>query len=168
MITTKRIERTLNFLEAEYNKNMLHRDQEIPILYAKMAILEYCGWLELTFDEIARNCVRRKLRTYSDRKVLEDKISRTHGFTYKENVRPLLAYGLGAIKLKRVESKLNKKGELDTLKSNLTTMNKKRNEAAHTYTSRRTLRFDAPSIIVTNFRKTEPVLRKLWQCVCQD
>ena len=74
MIHSTRIKRTLAFLDTEYNKSLLLSDQEIPILYAKMAILEYCGWLELSFDEIARNCVRRKLRTIAARKILEDKI----------------------------------------------------------------------------------------------
>jgi len=168
MITSKRIEKTLNFLDAEYNKSLLNGDQEIPILFAKMAILEYCGWLELTFDEIARNCVRRKLRTFAARKVLEDKITTTHGFTYKDNVRPLLIYGLGAIKLKRIEAKLNRNGDLTRLKSNLGNMNKARREAAHTFTSGRTSRFDAPSATISNFRSTGPVLLKFWQLVCED
>ncbi len=168
MITSKRIEKTLKFLDVQYNDNLLHRDEQVPILFAKMAILEYCGWLEITFDEIARNCVRRKLRTFSARDVLESKITSTHGFTYKDNFRPLLAYGLGAIKLKKVETKLNKNGDLDTLKSNLGAMNKMRREAAHTFTSGRTSRFDAPSTTIANFNRTGPVLQTLWNYVCED
>jgi len=168
MITFRRIERTLKFLDTEYNKCLLHKDQEVPILFAKMAILEYCGWLEITFDEIARNCVRRKLRTSSAREVLEEKISATHGFKYKEHFRPLLAYGLGIFKLKKIETELNRNGELQTLKINLGNMNKMRREAAHTFTSGRTSRFDAPSAIIANYSKTKPVLNKLWQRVCED
>ncbi len=168
MITSQRIERTLKFLDAEYNSSLLRSDQEVPVLFAKMAILEYCGWLELTFDEITRNCVRGKLRTISARKLLEDKITATHGFTYRDNFRPLLAYGLGVIKLKKVESRLNRNGDLATLKSNLGSLNKMRREAAHTYTSGRTSRFDAPSTIIANFGSTKPVLVKLWSFVRED
>ncbi len=165
MIHSKRIRTTLNFLDGEYHNHLLHRDAEIPVLYAKMAILEYCGWLELTFDEIARNCVRRKLRTFASRKVLEDQIDRTHGFTYNRNVAPLLVYGLGSVKLMQVERKLEATGELQSLKSHLGTMNQSRREAAHTFTSGRTSRFDAPSTTIASLNTIEPTLRKLWELV---
>ncbi len=168
MIHTRRITNTLTFLDGQYNAHVLHRDTEIPVLYAKMAILEYCGWLELTFDEIARNCVRRKLRTVSSRQLLEEKISKTHGFTYENNVRPLLVYGLGTIKLLQVERKLDATGDLQALKSHLGSINKRRREAAHTFTSGRTSRFDAPSATISNLKRVEPTLQKLWKLVCED
>ena len=166
MIHSSRIRSTLKFLDGEYNRHFLHRDSEIPVLYAKMAILEYCGWLELTFDEIARNCVRQKLRTVASRKVLEDQICRTHGFTYKKNVVPLLVYGLGSVQFLKVERKLAANGELQTLQSHLGTINKSRGEAAHTFTSGRTSRFDAPSTTLANLNTIEPTLKKLWELVC--
>lgn len=168
MIYSSRVRRTLSFLDRKYNKSLTNSDQEVAILFAKMAVLEYCGWLEATFDEIARNCVRRKLRTFTSRKILEDKISKTYGFTYETNVRPLLVYGLGSIRLLKVENKLNTGGDLDSLKSELGQMNVLRREAAHTFTSGRTSRFDAPSRIIANLNKTEPVLKDLWKYVCED
>lgn len=166
MIHSRRIRTTLDFLDGEYNAHLLHRDTEIPVLYAKMAILEYCGWLELTFDEIARNCVRRKLRTVASRKILETQIDRTHGFTYQHNVVPLLAYGLGTVKLLQVERKLEATGELQALKSHLGAINQSRREAAHTFTSGRTSRFDAPSKTIVSLNTIEPTLQKLWKLVC--
>lgn len=168
MITSRRIERTLTFLDNAYNSNLVNKDQEIPILYAKMAILEYSGWLELSFDEIARNCVRRKLRTVAAREILEQRIKKTHGFTYNNNVRPLLAIALGTIKLQNIERKMNKNGDLDALRTNLGNINLMRNEAAHTFTSGRTSRFDAPSAIIADFKRTEPILQKYWKIVCDE
>lgn len=165
MIHSRRIRTTLTFLDGKYNAHLLHRDTEIPVLYSKMAILEYCGWLELAFDEIARNCVRHKLRTTASRKDLEHQIDRTHGFTYKQNIAPLLAYGLGTIKLIEVERKLKATGELQALTSHLGTMNQSRREAAHTFTSGRTSRFDAPSTTIASLNKIEPILQKLWVLV---
>lgn len=168
MIHSGRVRRTISFLDQQYNKCLTDSDQEVPVLFAKMAVLEYCGWLEATFDEIARNCVRRNLRTFSTRKILEDKITNTHGFTYDKNVRPLLTYGLGAVRLLKVERKLNVRGNLDRLKSDLGRMNTLRREAAHTFTSGRTSRFDAPSRIIADLNRTEPVLKDLWKYVCEE
>jgi len=128
---------------------------------------EYCGWLELCFDEVARNCVRKKLRTISSRQFLEKKIKSTHGFTYKEKVRPLLAYGLGSIQLNEVEKRMMKDGSLEKLSTNLGNLNKMRGEAAHTFTADSTTNFPAPSLTIANFEQTEPIVQKLWRFVCQ-
>lgn len=167
MIHSGRIKKTLGFLDREYNRHLTSADLELSVLFAKMAMLEYCGWLEESFDEVARNCVRTKFNTFAKREVLETRIKNTHGFVYKEKVRSLLAFGLGAIRLVEVERQLDKDGSLQRLKSNLGSLNQMRKEAAHTFTSGRTSRFDAPSLIITNFEQTEPTLRRLWALVRQ-
>lgn len=110
MIHTKRIETTLHYLDSAYQSAMSCPDVHRPVIYAKLAILEYCGWIEESFDEIARNCVRSKLRTRNQRRILEDKINGTHGFSYNNNARSLLAHALGTIKLTEIESLLEKMG----------------------------------------------------------
>ena len=167
MINSGRIKKTLCFLDREYNRHLTSADPERPVLFAKMAVLEYCGWLEESFDEVARNCVRRKLKTVAKREVLEKRIDNTHGFKYKESIRPLLAIGLGTIRLLDIERQLDKDGSLERLRSNLGSLNQMRKEAAHTFTSGRTSRFEAPSLIITNFEQTEPTIRKLWALVRQ-
>ena len=169
MIDSKRIKSTLKFLDIEYNTHLLHsKNSEIPVLYAKMALLEYCGWLEQTFDEIARNCIQRKPRTSAPQKLLEEKIKTTYGLRYSQNVRPLLAYGLGVLRLSEVEKKLDATGDLTLLKSHLGTISKKRNEAAHTFIAGTTRSFDEPSTTIAYLNEHEPRLRKLWELVCEE
>lgn len=165
MIHSGRILKTLSFLDREYNRHLTSADPERSVLYAKMAVLEYCGWLEEAFDEIARNCVRKKLRTKVSRNVLERRIRETHGFIYKQNIQPLLAFGVGTIRLIEIEKKLNRNGSLDKLKSELGSLNEMRKEAAHTFTSGRTSRFQAPSLVIANFKQTEPIVKRLWTLV---
>ena len=165
MIAFGRIEKTLSFLEREYQKNLASSDSEIPVLYSKMAILEYCGWLEESFDDIARNCIRGKLRSAGSRKPMEEKIRTTYGFKYNEHLHPMLVMGLGLPKVVKIENELERDGSISALKSNLGTLNVMRREAAHTHTSGRTSSFQAPSSIIANYAQTKPVVLKLWHCV---
>jgi len=165
MIHSSRLIRTLKFLDSEYKKNLTSYDPHRPLLFAKLAVIEYCGWLELSFDEIARCGVRKKLKTESSRDILEKKIKSTHGFSYKHHVRPLLAQSIGTIRLLQLEKEISKDGSLDMLSSNLGSLKEQRSEAAHTFVSGRTLKYNAPSVTINNFKKTEPIILEMWKWV---
>jgi hypothetical protein len=167
MIHSTRISKTLSFLEKMYQDHSLSYDRERPIMFAKLAILEYCGWVEAAFDEIAICGVRNKLRTRISRKHLEDKIKGTYGFSYAENARPLLLVSVGTDKLMTIEREMNKNGDLQMLTSNLGTMNKYRKEAAHTFTNGRTTYFQAPSVTAGALRSTEPILQRFFTLISQ-
>ena len=162
MLYSGRIRRTLNFLDREYNRHIASHDPERPVIYSELGILELSGWIEEGFDEIARNCVRRRKKTHRSRDILEAKIKNTQGFTYNNHVRELLAVALGTIELLEVEKKLDRDGSLSLLKSELGSLNQQRRAAAHTFTKGTTPRFDAPSITLARFLRLESVLRELW------
>ena len=169
MINSIRITNILKFLDSEYNTHLLDDNSEIPVLYAKMALLEYCGWLEQTFDEIARDCLQRMPEASASQKAtLEKKIIKTHGFRYLQNVRPLLVFAIGEDKLSKIEKKLDATGDLTLLKSHLIDMSEGRNEAAHTFTPGTTRYFYAPSTTITYLNKNEPRLRKHGDLVCEE
>ena len=162
MLHTSHILKTLKFLDREFNKHITSFERERPIMFSKLGVLELSGWVEEGFDEIARSCVRSKLKTGKLPAVLERKIDKTYGFTYKENSRELLAVAFGTIKLLEVERDLNRDGSLLILRSELGALNKQRNAAAHTFTRGMTLQFDAPSVTIDRFHKVRPVLQRLW------
>jgi len=136
-------------------------------MFSKLAVLEYCGWIEYALDEIARNSVRKRLRTVKSRKFLEDKIQATHGFVYKIKFRPLLGSAIGTERLNKVEREMNKMGELQILTSKLASINSQRKVAAHTYTVGRTQNFDAPDKIKQELQVLEPILQKYWKIVSE-
>lgn len=140
-------------------------DLNLPIAYSKLANLEVCGWLEESFDEIAHNCVRAKLRTIDERKVLVQKIESTHGFDYKQNVRPLLAHAVGVIKLLDIEKKMDSDGSLALLKSTIGTLKPIRRDAAHTSIAGTTTSYPAPSLALQRFETCLPLVQKLWLLV---
>lgn len=167
MIYSARIKKTLNFIEAEYQKHLIRSDKNIPIMFAKLGVLEYCGWLELSFDEVARNAIRNHVRNKSDKTLLEKKIKSIHGFDYNHHVRSLLCHAIGVEALIKVENRLNRLGNLDKLRSNLESIASARNEAAHTFTSGRTSRFQAPSLTLRNLNESEPIILMLWEEVAK-
>ena len=57
MLVTGRIEKTLIFLDKEYSRHISSRDRERPAMNSKLGVLELSGWVEESFDEIARNGV---------------------------------------------------------------------------------------------------------------
>ena len=163
MLYTRRIRHTLVFLDREYNRHLLSYDEERPVVFSKLSVLELSGWIEEGFDEIARNCVRRKRRTYKSRDVLENKIKATHGFAYSKHARELLAVALGTVRLLEVEKALEKDGSLTQLKAELGMLNKQRQSAAHTFTKGTTRMFDSPSVTLARFSRIEPILQRLWR-----
>ena len=122
MLHSNRIHKSLKNINREYDKSMSNNDYRWPIMYSKLAILELCGWIEEGFDEIARNSVRRKLKTKASRSLLENKIKRTHGFEYDKHAQQLLGIALGTVKLSELEKKLEKEGRLTVLKVELCTL----------------------------------------------
>lgn len=165
MIHTSAIRKSLCFLNEQYTAFIGSREKARPVMFAKLAVLEYCGWLEESIDDIARNCVRRTLRTRRSRDLLEQKIKTTHGFLYLEHVRPLMAYALGTVRLLELEKDLAKDGSLDILKTNLSNMHQSRGRAAHTFTRGATSSYDAPSNAINNFEQTSPILLEMWNLV---
>ena len=60
MINYTDIANTLNRLEREFTSCS---DIQMPVLYSKLAVLELCGWIELSVDTI--------LYEYVDNKILD-------------------------------------------------------------------------------------------------
>ena len=134
-------------------------------MFSKLAVIEYCGWLEETFDEIARKGARSKLKTKSFRQGFEKQIKGTTGFVYKDSSRKLICSAIGIAKLLEVEKAMKKNGDLERLQSYLSEMNSQRRRAAHTSTRGVTAQYMAPSTVIENFNQTRPILLNMWSLV---
>lgn len=58
MIVKKYIRNTLDSLDSKYNSALTSSDPNEPVFYSKMAVLEYCGWIEEALDKIAIRCIK--------------------------------------------------------------------------------------------------------------
>lgn len=118
------------------------------LMYAKLGVLELCGWIEETMDKIVIEASHRSLASQSHRDFIEKQIvKRVHGFDYEEHFRKML---IGVIGLKGVqEMELQVDRTLfDPMCGALTTLKPNRNSYSHTYLKGTTMAIDAPSVSI--------------------
>ena len=165
MLRYTNVRLSLELLDRQYRAEQGSGSSKMLIMYSKLAVLECCGWFEESFDEIAVNCVRSKLRKKCDRKDLEAKIKTTYGFEYKSKFRPLLIYGLGICKVLEIEKEIDRNGDLAVFQGILSNLNAQRQIAAHTTSNGVTQSFPDPSTMLSNYNRTLPIIKKFWQLV---
>lgn len=153
------IEDSLRVLDTWYNEPSVGNDR--PKLLSKLAMLELCGWIEETFDELIREVDRS---TINDSKwVSECVIKKTSGFTYASHLRPMLVKLIGEVLTRRVEDDMasNHDGDLDRMKLLLSSLWVKRCDLAHADVAANVasqVKFDAPSWSLNQYR----ILKKLF------
>jgi hypothetical protein len=162
MITESHLLENLNELDRLYNgatnkandngaTNKANAKQ--PIYYSKLALLELCGWIEESMDDIILQYSNSKLKEDKNKKYLEDRIIRpNYGFSYDKDFREMLVKTIGIIQLEKLETKLEKHGTVTKLRSALNSLKSNRNTAAHTFSKEGvTTTYDAPSKTRENF-----------------
>jgi hypothetical protein len=158
-----RLKKTLGFLDQKYLEHLTADDPEEAVAFSKLAVLEFCGWVEMTIDDIARCAVRYSLPNEEDRKPLEKLIKDTSGFDYERNVTPLLLYAMGSKKFSALETKLRQEYVLERFKLilNSTDFKTMRNRAAHTFIDGTQRNYDAPSAVMGKLQQIAPILDRL-------
>lgn len=148
MIGKTSILQNLNTLEVFYNKSTSVKK---ALFYSKLAILELCGWIEESMDDIARRCANRNLRDRQNRSFVKKTIiKRVHGFEYNNHFRAMLMQVIGLITLEKVEKRIDQT-KLQMMKAALNTLKHHRNTEAHTHLKGTTRRLDAPSVTKRRF-----------------
>lgn len=137
----------LSTLEHRFNHA---RSQKILLLYSKVAVLELCGWIEMTMDEIVLGLARRKLKDVDNLKRVDAETKRNHGFDYDNNYRKLLCYCIGIVTVEKIEQKADIT-KFVKLKAELKNLKQSRDALAHTYVKGFTHQIDAPSITRSRF-----------------
>jgi hypothetical protein len=143
LVSKTSILKNLSIISKLYNKTSNPKE---VLFYSKLAILELCGWIEESMDNIVENCANRKLRNNDNLKFLEKEIiKRVHSFDYHNNFRKMLMQVIGLIRLEIIESKVDQT-KLELMKVSLNALKEQRDPVAHTHIKGITLRIDAPSI----------------------
>ncbi|KRD59944.1 hypothetical protein ASE40_12740 [Flavobacterium sp. Root935] len=159
MVAKSYIESTLKELDKLYNNST---SQKKAIYYSKLAVLELCGWIEESVDEIILRHANRNLKSSTCKTFCQEKIIKpNYGFQYNDNIRPMLTKLIGLINLENIEHELEKTAQITLLKSNLGTLKLVRNEAAHTYLKGYTRRYNAPSRTIADFNRIYNLLKSL-------
>lgn len=149
MIAKSYIEATLKALDKKYAEAS---SQKESWLYSKLAILELCGWIEESMDDIVLRCAKRHLGTSKHFDLYQEKyVDKVHGFGYKQHFRLMLQGLLGVIVTRKVEKKVDAL-KLDRLKSTLGSLKSTRDKMAHTHIRGTTPSIDAPSRTIANYK----------------
>lgn len=149
MISKSYITANLNELNAAYNNS----SGKQALYFSKLAILELCGWIELSVDDLIERHAIRHLRDASNRKfVTGDIIKRNYGFDYNINFRHMMMRTIGIVTLERVEAAIDP-AVIAPFSAQLGNLKAVRNQLAHTYVkgNAATLLIDAPSVTKARF-----------------
>jgi len=164
MISRCYIIRILKDLEREYNRSSSSKKS---LYYSKLALIELCGWIEESMDDIILRCAKRKLKEAGNFKYTDETIVQpNHGFTYKSHFRRMLIQLLGIITAEKIEALVDPV-KAAGLKSQLGTLKISRNSEAHTHLKGLTKTIDSPSVTLARFpfiydglKEYESVIRK--------
>jgi 2-iminobutanoate/2-iminopropanoate deaminase len=158
MVRKGDIAQNLKEIETLYNGSKSNKKK---FYFAKLAVLELCGWLEDAMDKVVLESAIRCISEAANRKSVEEKIDRTFGFAYEKHFRPLLTYIVGMSRLEKVESEFDKVGALSKFRSTLTKLKDPRNIAAHTHSAGVLPNIDAPSVVRQDLELLYRSLRQL-------
>lgn len=147
MITKSYLLKNLEMIEKLFNSST---STAKGLFYSKLAILELCGWIEESMDDIVRKCAHRKIKKLEDQKEIEKKIRKTYSFDYNQHFRPMLTEIIGRVGVIRLERKINPV-KLQVLQAKLSTLKTYRDSEAHTHIKGITKRLDAPSVTKANY-----------------
>jgi len=156
MVVKQHILNNINKLERLYNSAPTPE----ATYYSKLAIIELCGWIESTMDNIAENYASRKLRTASFQSNFREIKRRNYGFDYNENFKKMMNQIIGMYNMENIEIPLVATGEKLVLESTLENLKRLRNSAAHTFINATTT-YQAPSVTKSQLLQIYPILKKI-------
>lgn len=158
MIAKSYISKTLNELEKLYNNAS---SQKKAIYYSKLALIELCGWIEETVDNIFLMHVNRNCHNPDNKKYYKDRVvARNSSFQYTK-IREMLINLIGIIETEKLEKKLERSSQITLLTSYLANLKTARNEAAHTHLKGGTRTYNAPSRTIYDYQNILCVLEKI-------
>ena len=120
--------------------------------YSKLAILELCGWIEISMDDIVLTHLKRNIRDGKNKRHIEGIVKKNSGFDYNYNFRSMLISLIGIITCEKLELCVNQSihAKFNAQLENLKTV---RNSLAHTYLkNHQIIALDAPSVTRARFQ----------------
>lgn len=149
MIAKSYIEANLREIERRYNNSTTQKE---PLYFSKLAVLELCGWLEISIDDLVCRAVRRKVRDARVYNNFEaETVKPVFGFHYKKHFRKMLCGAIGEITVHKIETSMDQL-KRQQLESQLNDLYLNRNSLAHTYLKGITQNIDAPSRTISRFQ----------------
>ena len=155
IVVKKHILNTINRLDILYNSAPSE-----ATYYSKLAVIELCGWIEVTMDKIAEQYASRKLKTTQYNDIFKNIVSSNYGFQYNKNFRKMLIQTIGIYNMEILETRINSTGKIAILISQLDILVSLRNDAAHTFLDA-TKTYQSPSVTKNQLETVYPILKEI-------
>jgi hypothetical protein len=157
MVKKTQIQSNLNQIEKLYQKYMGGRR---GLYFSKLAIIEACGWIEESMDDIIRGCANKHLKEQKNLKSVEELIRETHSFKYDPSFRDMLIQIIGIINVEKLEQVFDEH-KFTQMTSSLGELKQRRDDQAHTHIKGTTLTIDAPSVTKKRFQNVYEGLKDI-------
>ena len=157
MIAKTYIHDNLTSLDRRYRAAQSAKE---ALFFSKLAVIELCGWIEESMDDVVLRCSVRSLLEPANRKYVTKKVvRRNHGFSYENHFRRMLIQLIGIVSVEWLERQVDpiKRDKLVATLSALKTM---RDAEAHTYLKGVTRHINSPSVTLAQFPDVYDGLRE--------
>ncbi len=162
MVKKTQIQENLNQIEKLYRKYM---GGMRGLYFCKLAIMEACGWIEESMDDIIRGCANKHLREAKNLGLVEESIiKQTHSFKYDPNFRSMLIQVIGIINVEKLEEAVDKY-KFTQMASSLGMLKQRRDDQAHTHIKGTIKTIDAPSWTKNRFENVYKGLKDIESCI---
>lgn len=148
MVSKSNILKSLNKLDKIFRDNP---DLKVKSYISKLALLELCGWLEESMDDIINKVAKKKLKESVNQNYVENNIIKsTNGFSYNGHFRYMLIRLVGIIDLEKIERKITIT-KIDSFRGRLGNLKDKRDSHAHTFLKGTITTIQPPSTTIVEF-----------------
>lgn len=129
MIASTYIMRNLASLASSYKeaKKPLHL-----LLFAKLAIIEAGGWVEMSMDDLVLRCGKKLTVPDNATHLKKQVVDRTWGFDYDLHFRQMLIKAIGLVTVEKIECSVDG-AKFAKMSASLSLLKTARNDVAHTY-----------------------------------
>ncbi len=150
MIAKTHILQNLKQLNSRFLRS---RTSKEGLYFSKLAVMELCGWIEISMDDLLLRIAQRKLKESNNRDWFsKEVVDKNYGFKYKSHLRSMLIRLVGIITVEKIEKKVDQgmRTRLESELGNLTTV---RNSLAHTFVRGTQVQIDAPSVTIARVNR---------------
>lgn len=164
MINGRRMRQHLMLLDCKYNAASLSDPYE-QVMYSKIAVIEFCGWLEESLDIVYEKMLSNSsINTPSVKRLLKKGVENTYGFKWERHVLKNFLSIQGAREYCARSTDPLISNQLAALQSFCDKYEKLRDQCAHksnAYSINTTIY--APSVVLNDFRQTRNALLQLYR-----
>lgn len=158
MINFSSILNTLNLLDREYGAAI---GVDLPQLYSKLAVLEFTGWIEVSFDTLCADYINGHVVDSGNQTKIRQIVSNNYGFKFDTNIFPMMCSVLGINNWENILDAFPT-ADLFNMKAVLGNYKAERDRAAHNNTiSGVTPSFRTPSTVIVDYNKLKPAFQYL-------